>query len=379
MEKGIRIVLVVLIVFSLVSLTSGIRFFLAERETFAKYMKAKETLEQAKVKWEKELAWAEEEKGKLRSKLGAVTQRRSELEAKNRALTEAKDNLALQRNNLALQVVDLEKKIAAMVSDLYLADLLKERATLEVEARNLKEGLKSREAELEKIVRANEEVRSKLARLETEGQVAEALSRDLAKVNKDRYIAIEALGRLEAENRGLQEQFAQLAETKALLEERLTIADERLLRVEDERDRFAEELVSARLALKGSGEELGELRARLATKAKEERKKGFQRKDASIELPPIVVKAELARDDKKPSVSPQGRVVTVNDEYKFVVIDLGKDDGIKVGMPFIVYRGDEEIGHLEIIEAHQRVSAADVKKVKGRMSIEVDDVVAPPQ
>jgi len=370
MGKGMRVVLAVLIIISLVSVAGGIRSFLAEREAFAKYLKVKETLEKEKVRLGKRLARAEGEKERVRSELDLMTHRHSELEAENRALVEAKDNLATQ-------LVELKEKARAMESGQFLSDLLKERASLEVEARMLKEKLRSQEAQMERLARTSEELKAELEKKRIEGRVAETLSRDLAKAKRDKFIAIESLGKFEAENRALQGRFAKLAEAKALLEEGLLVADDRLRRIEAERDRLAEEVVTVRFALKQREKEIDQAKARLKKQIKVARKGVAEGRAASIELPPIVVKAEPAPAGKKPSISPQGRIVKVNDDYKFVVIDLGWEDGVKVGMSFTVYRGDKKIGRVEVIEAHKSVSAADIRLVKERANIRVDDVIVP--
>ena len=99
-----------------------------------------------------------------------------------------------------------------------------------------------------------------------------------------------------------------------------------------------------------------------------------EEKPASIELPPIVVKAEEEapaaplRLTKKQIVEKQtfeiaGRIITVNTKYKFAVIDIGRDEGVEKGMNFDVYRKGEKVGRVEVIETRQNISACDVKEI----------------
>ena len=369
MSKRMRAILGVLVIISLVSIGAAVRFFMVERQTFEKFLEVKRTLSQEKARMERELSASEAEASRLKLQVETLAHLRTQLEEEREALLKGVDNMVPR-------LVELEKKIEDLESEPFLANLLKEKALLEVEAKVLKENLKSKEAELTKEVRAKNKLISELGKAKIEDQVAEALSRDLARAKRDKFVAIETLGKLEGENRDLQQRMAQLAKIKASLGEKLLVADSQLQRTREERDRLAEELVSVRLVLREREEEVDQVKAKLA-KTIEETKEIAGGRAASIELPPIVVKAAMAPGGKTPAPLPQGRIVTINDEYKFVVIDLGKEQGVEAGMPFTVYRGDKEIGQVEVIEAHQRISAADIKKVKERTNIKVNDVVVP--
>ena len=105
---------------------------------------------------------------------------------------------------------------------------------------------------------------------------------------------------------------------------------------------------------------------------------------ASIQLPPIVVKADSptrkfynqAEEEppinlSKAQISPEplelaGRIITVNNEHKFVVIDIGRDDQVKIGMSFDVYRRGKEIGKIEVIETRRDIAACDIKEISVR-------------
>ena len=99
-----------------------------------------------------------------------------------------------------------------------------------------------------------------------------------------------------------------------------------------------------------------------------------------MNLPPIV--AQKTAKLTTPSLEQigedtdlKGRVVTINKEHNFVVIDLGKQDGIDVGNKFNVYRGSIFLGLIEIIQARDRIAAADIKNLKEGMIIEINDTV----
>jgi hypothetical protein len=57
-----------------------------------------------------------------------------------------------------------------------------------------------------------------------------------------------------------------------------------------------------------------------------------------------------------------GKILSVDRDNNFVVIDLGIDVGIKIGDTFQVYRGDRIIATIEVIQARRGIAACDIKK-----------------
>lgn len=66
-------------------------------------------------------------------------------------------------------------------------------------------------------------------------------------------------------------------------------------------------------------------------------------------------KVELGKVVVTPS-SLNGKVLKANKLYNFIIIDLGKNDGIKAGMSLIAYRGDSRIGEIIIEKAYDELS-----------------------
>jgi hypothetical protein len=81
----------------------------------------------------------------------------------------------------------------------------------------------------------------------------------------------------------------------------------------------------------------------------------------SVDLSPIVVRpGSEVPETTKPSVL--GKVLAVNKENNFVIVDIGEDAGIKVGDTFAVYRNDDQVATVEVIRASKTVSACDIKR-----------------
>ena len=81
-----------------------------------------------------------------------------------------------------------------------------------------------------------------------------------------------------------------------------------------------------------------------------------------IKLEKIVVRPETGE------VVPEGQVLVVNKEFDFVVINLGENDGLKVGSKLQVLKDDQPLGTLEVEKIYGNMSAAtimpDVQKDK---------------
>ena len=76
-----------------------------------------------------------------------------------------------------------------------------------------------------------------------------------------------------------------------------------------------------------------------------------QGKEKNIPLDKIVVKPGLVTD---------GRVLVVNKEYNFVVINLGAKDGMEIGTTLLVYRADKEEEKIKIEKLYETMSAATI-------------------
>jgi len=80
---------------------------------------------------------------------------------------------------------------------------------------------------------------------------------------------------------------------------------------------------------------------------------------------------------QKKAAGPEGKVLVVNREYNFAVINLGNKDGISVGDIFKVYRGTKELGEIKIEKIHDSMSAGTFLSPQIKDKINEGDRVAP--
>ena len=79
----------------------------------------------------------------------------------------------------------------------------------------------------------------------------------------------------------------------------------------------------------------------------------------------LVTKSTNAPDLPEPSLM-DGSVISVKDEWSFVVGNLGEKQGVKIGMPLRAMRGDKRIATLRVIDVRQRICGAVVQEMDSK-------------
>jgi len=68
-----------------------------------------------------------------------------------------------------------------------------------------------------------------------------------------------------------------------------------------------------------------------------------------------------------------GRVADTNPELNAVILNLGKTQGVKEGMPFLIFQDNVAVGMVKIVLARELVSAAQVESLKPNTVLKVGD------
>ena len=58
-----------------------------------------------------------------------------------------------------------------------------------------------------------------------------------------------------------------------------------------------------------------------------------------------------------------GSVISVKDEWSFVVGNLGEKQGVKIGMPMRVMRGDRRIATVRVVDVRQKICGAVIQEM----------------
>lgn len=89
----------------------------------------------------------------------------------------------------------------------------------------------------------------------------------------------------------------------------------------------------------------------------------------------------LAAKNAKPEALPglmDGRVISVKDEWSLVVGNLGESQGVKLGMPLRVVRGEKVIAKLRVVDVRQKICGAVIQEMDSKKDkIKVGDRLQP--
>ncbi|MBM3246059.1 MAG: hypothetical protein FJZ13_01885 [Candidatus Omnitrophica bacterium] len=118
-----------------------------------------------------------------------------------------------------------------------------------------------------------------------------------------------------------------------------------------------------------------------AKKAELDKKiKDLEAQSQGVELGKIVVSPETAATGQAAVAiiaSPvnEGKVLTVNKDYDFILINLGTKEGVRAGEVFGVYHNNKYIGDVKIEKVHDTMSAAGFSKPDMKNKIDEGDKV----
>jgi FtsZ-binding cell division protein ZapB len=139
---------------------------------------------------------------------------------------------------------------------------------------------------------------------------------------------------------------------RAKLEQRLLAAVSDLQLAQKERDEYRDQMLRLNEAvlcyLKTS--QGGEAQARMDV---ETQLRGTNK---------LVTKSTNAPDLPEPSLM-DGSVISVKDEWSFVVGNLGEKQGVKIGMPMRVMRDDRKIATLRVVDVRQKICGAVIQEM----------------
>lgn len=67
------------------------------------------------------------------------------------------------------------------------------------------------------------------------------------------------------------------------------------------------------------------------------------------------------------------KIVDVNDSLRAVVLNVGRQVGVRIGMPFVVLHGERVVAQLKVVEVRDRVCAAKIEKIEKNVSLKAGD------
>ena len=379
MEQKTKFIIIGLAGFSLVCLflfiqaTSSQQMLVRERND----LKSENTALNGKInQLEGDLKDNQRKLSSLKSERDKAAQELIDLQQKfeqaNRARDELVNKLEEQSKIKPQETVVVKQEeptIPNNTSDAYWAGVLKAKTDLEMQLSNMRGELRRLQISNESLQRdkgaleidinsLNNEKKDLLRQLDYNQRLLDSMAQDVVREKNDKAKIQDNIRAIKNENVVFGRQLKSLNSRKAALERRIQELQEGKSTVErhlSEMEAMLSDRVSQIDSLKN---DLDLIRNGKTVPVSEDKPKG------SVELPAIVVRSLPPSEEKvkTESSSSIGKVLAVNPDSNFVVIDLGVSSGVKAGDTFNVYRDGKSIGLIEVIQTRGNISACDIKK-----------------
>jgi chromosome segregation ATPase len=254
------------------------------------------------------------------------------------------------------------------------ADVLRQKADAELELENVKTQLKEITYKADELLRDRNAIEMELKNatqqkddLERKAsyneKLSRALSEDLVREKNDKDALASQLDKLREDNTQMRTRIKELESTKTTLYKKIDA-------LEQERGALKGKLIETEGVVSERVDEIVKIQKDLET---------FQTKEMpsvvpgsrTVELSPIVV---IGKQDAVKSTL-TGRVLSVNKDNEFVVIDLSENSGVKINDKFNVYRNNKFIATIEVIQMRKDISAADILESAVGEDIKTGDIV----
>ena len=209
----------------------------------------------------------------------------------------------------------------------------------------------------EALLAQNEELRRQLS---VQQESLKTLTASLAESNAEAEVFRRKFAELESRMEALG--LASASKDRAKLEQRLLAAVSDLRLAQKERDQLRDQLLGLNEAL---------LRYLQTTEGGDAQ----ARADVETQLRKTneLVGSSASTSAKQPQASlMDASVLSVKDEWSFVVANIGEQQGVKIGMPLRVMRGEQKIATLRVVDVRQRICGAVIED-SGKEKIKVGD------
>jgi hypothetical protein len=210
------------------------------------------------------------------------------------------------------------------------------------------------------LLAQNEELRRQLSLSQ---ETVKTLTQSLAESNADAEVYRRKFSDLQLRMEALG--LASASKDRAKLEQRLLTAVSDLQLAQKERDEYRDQMMrlSETMLRYLKSAEGGDAKARMDVEAQ------LRGMNALVE------KATNAPANDSSLLD--GSVISVKDEWSFVVGNIGTKQGVKIGMPLRVKRGEEVIAALRVVDVRERICGAVIQesrkeKIKVGDRLEVD-------
>jgi hypothetical protein len=209
----------------------------------------------------------------------------------------------------------------------------------------------------EALLAQNEDLRRQLS---VQQESLKTLTASLAESNAEAEVFRRKFADLESRMEALG--LASASKDRAKLEQRLLAAVSDLRLAQKERDQLRDQLLGLNEALLRYLQTVqgGDAQARADVETQ-------LRKTSEL-----VGRSAARRSMERQASLMDASVLSVKDEWSFVVANIGEQQGAKIGMPLRVMRGEQKIATLRVVDVRQRICGAVIED-SGKEKIKVGD------
>ena len=367
-----------------------------------------EKITQDKDALREELSQTQKKADALTSELSDVKKSRGDWESELKTIKEERDALTKREEELKDQVKKLEEQVETYktaqatvpsptpaVSEIVIpegqegdwASLLKEKAALQIKTTRLEEDLSKRSTEILSLKQQNEDLQIKLETLEhakeeiahdiqDKTSLVDNLAAELARAKNDKKFMSDRFTVINTENKRLRSKLKELASSKKSLENSI-------VQLIEHKNEISKKLDEAEGMVQRKIDEIWGLKDEVAATLKNSQAvlppadSSDGSKLSQLELEPIVVNGESEKSASATSSRAQeslasattmssssafnGRILSINEDNNFVILDIGEQAGLRLGELLNVYRDSQYIGQVQVIQLRKNIAAADLK------------------
>jgi predicted nuclease with TOPRIM domain len=376
MDKRIKFLFIGLIGLLLVILISLFSTIGSKQALLQEYTSTKENLTRERESLVQKINSVMEEKrrleerySKMQADMDRISKERDDLQKKYEVAAKEREGLI---EKLRQKKPAAEEVAIPATEDAYWAKILKEKAGLEMQVASLREELNNlkivsdevkrnqvaSDLEMKNLSREKQDLEN---RMSFNDKMTDSLSSELVREKNDKRALLDELRALKNEHSALLSQLRSLSSQKASLETKLAQAEQARAALEKRigsMNDMLEYKISEVMDIKKDLEQIGE-----GAEVTKPMQKG------SVELPAIIVRSQPEPASTAPSGVYIGKVLAVNKDNNFIVIDIGEEQGLQPGTSFNVYQGDNKVATVEVIQIRKNVSACDIKQASGPINV----------
>ncbi|MCK9571766.1 MAG: hypothetical protein M0Q96_00580 [Candidatus Omnitrophica bacterium] len=323
------------------------------------------------AKLEDELKSNQNRISSLQSELSKLTDERNDIQKRFDAVEKVREELAEKlnaKNTQKQEVVFAPAQEIVPNSDPYWAQILRAKTELEMQLSEARDNLKTLKINNEALQRERSVLKLDITSLTNEKQdllrqldynqkLLDSMAQEVVRERNDKTKIQENFKAYKSENNILSRQLRSLNNRKSIL-------DRRVQELQDNKNSLDRKLTEMETMLSDRVSQIDSLKSQVESTRPGKPAALNSKERESVELPAIVVRSATTTNKKAKTGDSAylGKILAVNKESRFVVIDAGINIGLRTGDSFNVYRDGQSIGSIAVIQARNDISACDIRK-----------------